>query len=143
MTHTGERTPTGAEVITEFLKHSPFVLHLGIRLESIEPDRTRLALPYRDELATIGNVVHGGALGALVDTAAMAASWSAHELEGGQLRGTTVGLSVDFVAAAQGQEVTADARVIRRGKSLCFCDVDVTDADGRLVAKAIVTYKLG
>ena len=40
-------------------------------------------------------------------------------------------------------EVVADARVIRRGKSLCFCDVDVTDADGGLVAKAIVTYKLG
>ena len=38
---------------------------------------------------------------------------------------------------------TADARVIRRGKSLCFCDVDVTGADGGLVAKGIVTYKLG
>src|SRR5215213_5815664 len=127
--------PSGAEVITEFLRHSPFALHLGMRLDSIEPDRVRLAMPYRDELATIGNIVHGGALSALVDTAAMAASWSAHDLEGGQLRGTTVGLSVDFVAAAQGQEVAAEARVIRRGKSLCFCDVDVTDADGRLVAK--------
>jgi uncharacterized protein (TIGR00369 family) len=145
MTQTGERpSPTGAEVITEFLRHSPFVLHLGMRLEAIEADRARLAMPYRDELATIGNVVHGGALSALVDTAAMAASWSAPEREEeGQLRGTTVGLSVDFVAAAQGQEVTADARVIRRGRSLCFCDVDVTDAGGRLVAKGIVTYKLG
>jgi uncharacterized protein (TIGR00369 family) len=135
--------PSGAEVITQFLRHSPFVLHLGMRLESIEADRARLVLPYRGELATIGDVVHGGALSALVDTAAMAASWSAHEVEGGQLRGTTVGLSVDFVAAAQGQEVSADARVIRRGKSLCFCDVDVTDASGGLVAKGIVTYKLG
>jgi uncharacterized protein (TIGR00369 family) len=144
MTQTSERrSPTGAEVITEFLKHSPFVLHLGMRLESIERDRARLVMPYRGELATIGDVVHGGALSALVDTAAMAASWSAHEVEGEQLRGTTVALSVDFVAAAQGQEVTADARVIRRGKSLCFCDVDVTDAGDRLVAKGIVTYKLG
>jgi uncharacterized protein (TIGR00369 family) len=143
MAQTSERAPSGAEVITEFLRHSPFVLHLGIRLDQIEPDRARLVMPYRDELATIGEVVHGGALSAIVDTAAMTASWSAHELEGGQLRGTTVSLSVDFVAAAQGQEVTADARVIRRGKNLCFCDVDVTDASGRLVAKGIVTYKLG
>ena len=133
---------SGAAIITEFLRHSPFVLHLGIRLASIEPDRALLVMPYRDELATIGDVVHGGALGALVDTAAMAASWSAHETSG-QLRGTTVGLSVDFVAAARGQEVTADARVIRRGSSLCFCDVDVSDAGGALVAKGIVTYKLG
>jgi uncharacterized protein (TIGR00369 family) len=136
------RPRSGAAIISEFLRHSPFVLHLGIRLASIEPDRARLVMPYRDELATIGDVVHGGALGALVDTAAMAASWSAHETSG-QLRGTTVGLSVDFVAAARGQEVTADARVIRRGQSLCFCDIDVTDAGGALVAKGIVTYKLG
>ena len=133
---------SGAAVITEFLRHSPFVLHLGIRLESMEPDRVRLVMPYRDELATIGDVVHGGALSALVDTAAMAASWSAHETSG-PLRGTTVGLSVDFVAAARGRQVAADARVIRRGSSLCFCDVDVTDGEGALVAKGIVTYKLG
>jgi uncharacterized protein (TIGR00369 family) len=134
---------SGSAVITQFLLHSPFVLHLGMRLEKIEPDRAQLAMPFRDELATIGDVVHGGALSALVDTAAMAASWSAHEVSGGELRGTTVGLSVDFVAAARGGEVVADARVLRRGRSLCFCDVDVTDANGALVAKGIVTYKLG
>src|SRR3954453_7999736 len=114
MTPASETSPSGAEVITQFLRHSPFALHLGIRLDSIEPDRARLAMPYRDELATIGDVVHGGALSALVDTAAMAASWLAHETSG-ELRGTTVGLSVDFVAAARGAEVTADARIIRRG----------------------------
>jgi uncharacterized protein (TIGR00369 family) len=135
-------TPTGAEIITQFLAHSPFVRHLGMRLESIEPDHARLAMPYREELATIGDVVHGGALAAIVDTAAMAAAWSAHETSG-ELRGTTVGLSVDFLAAARGREVFADARVIRRGTSLCFCDVDVTDAGGGLVVKGIVTYKLG
>ncbi len=136
------RPSTGAEIISQFLLHSPFVHHLGMRLESIAPDRARVAMPYREELATVGDVVHGGALTSIVDTAAMAASWSAHD-GSGPLRGTTVGLSVDFVAAARGREVTAEARVIRRGKSLCFCDVDVTDADGGLVAKGIVTYKLG
>ena len=142
MTQATGKPPSGAEIITEFVKHSPFVLHLGMRLVEIEPDHARLAMPYRDELATIGDVVHGGALSALVDTAAMAASWSAHD-PAGPMRGTTVGLSVDFLAAAQGQEVTADARVLRRGRNLCFCDVDVSDAGGQLVAKGLVTYKLG
>jgi uncharacterized protein (TIGR00369 family) len=143
MTHaTDSATPSGAEVITEFLKHSPFVRHLGMRLESIEPDRARLAMPYREELATIGDVVHGGALAALLDTAAMTASWSAHD-GSGQLRGTTVGLSVDFVAAARGEQLIAEARVLKRGRNLCFCEVDVTGASGGLVAKGLVTYKLG
>jgi uncharacterized protein (TIGR00369 family) len=133
--------PNGAEVITEFLKHSPFVGHLGMRLEHIEPDRARLAMPFRQEIVTIGEVVHGGAISSLVDTAAMAASWSAYD--GGELRGTTVGLSVDFLAAAQGSEVAADAKVLRRGRNLCFCEVDVTAGEGGLVAKGLVTYKLG
>jgi acyl-coenzyme A thioesterase PaaI-like protein len=33
-------------------------------------------------LVTIGDMVHGGAISALVDTAAMAAPWSAIEFDG-------------------------------------------------------------
>ena len=52
----------GAELITEFLKHSPFVRHLGIELREIEDDRVLLALPFREVVVTIGDVVHGGGL---------------------------------------------------------------------------------
>jgi uncharacterized protein (TIGR00369 family) len=134
----------GSELITQFLLHSPFVGHLGMELREIEDDRALLALPFRDEVVTIGDVVHGGAVSALIDTAAMAASWSAIEFDGEPPRGTTVGLTVDFLAAARAQELEADARVLRRGASLCFCEVKVTGAaDGKLCASALVTYKLG
>jgi uncharacterized protein (TIGR00369 family) len=134
--------PTGAELISGFLEVSPFVRHLGLRLEQIEPDHARLVMPFSEPLVTIGDVVHGGAISSLIDTAAMAAAWSGADVTDSP-RGTTVSLSIDFVAAARGQEVTADARVMRRGTTLCFCDVDVTDAQGQIVAKGLVTYKLG
>jgi uncharacterized protein (TIGR00369 family) len=134
----------GAELIAEFLKHSPFVGHLGMELREIEDDRAVLALPFRDEVVTIGDVVHGGAISALIDTAAMAAAWSAIEFEQPP-RGTTVGLTVDFLSAGRGAELLADARVLRRGSSLCFCEVRVRSAAGdhELVASGLVTYKLG
>ena len=133
----------GAELITEFLRHSPFVGHLGIELREIEDDRVVLALPFRDEIVTIGDVVHGGAISTLVDTAAMAAAWSAIEFDQPP-RGTTVGLSVDFLSAGRGGELLAEARVLRRGSSLCFCEVRVRPAeDEELVASGLVTYKLG
>lgn len=92
---------------------------------------------------TIGDVVHGGAVSALIDTAAMAAAWSAIEFDGEPPRGTTVGLSVDFLAAARAQELLAEATVLRRGASLCFCEVKARGgADGTLVATGLVTYKL-
>lgn len=134
----------GSELIAAFLEHSPFVGHLRMEAREIEDDRAVLALPFREEVVTIGDVVHGGAISALIDTAAMAASWSALEIEGEPPRGTTVGLTVDFLAAGRGQELLAEARVLRRGSSLCFCEVKVRGADGGgLVATGLVTYKLG
>ena len=134
--------PAGAAHMREFLANSPFVGHLGMRVEAIHPDAVRISMPYRPELATMGDVVHGGAITSLVDTAAMAAAWSVVEV-GQAPHGSTVGLTVDFVAPAQGAELTADATVRRRGRQLCFCDVDVADGHGRLVARGLVTYKLG
>jgi uncharacterized protein (TIGR00369 family) len=134
----------GSELIAEFLKHSKFVVHLGMELRSIEDDHAELVLPFTEEVVTIGDVIHGGALSALIDTAAMAASWSAIEFDGEPPKGTTVGLTVDFLAAARAQALVADARILRRGKSLCFSEVKVTgDDDGTLVATGLVTYKLG
>ena len=93
---------------------------------------------------TIGDVVHGGAVSALIDTAAMAAAWSAIEFDGDAPKGTTVGLTVDFLAAARAQDLLAEALVLRRGGSLCFCEVKVNGADDeKLVATGLVTYKLG
>ena len=132
----------GAELISEFLKHSPFVGHLGMELREIEDERAVLALPFREEVVTIGDVVHGGAISALIDTAAMAASWSAIEFDQPP-KGTTVGLTVDFLSAGRAAELLADARVLRRGSSLCFCEVKVAAAGGDgLVASGLVTYNL-
>jgi uncharacterized protein (TIGR00369 family) len=134
--------PTGAEIITQFLQHSQFVKHLGMRLVSLEPDRAELILPFTEPMITIGDTVHGGAISALIDTTAMAASWST-ETPPANMRGTTVGLTVSFLAAARATDLTARATVLRRGKNLCNVDVEVFTASGELAAKGLVTYKLG
>jgi uncharacterized protein (TIGR00369 family) len=113
-------------------------------VRSIEDDHAVLALPFSEEVVTIGDVVHGGAISALIDTTAVAAAFSAIEFDGEPPRGTTVGLTVDFLAAARAQEVLAEAHVLRRGSTLIFVEVKATGAEDRaLVATGLVTYKLG
>jgi len=90
----------------------------------------------------VGDIVHGGAIASLIDTAATAAAWSRADL-GKPVRGTTVGFTVNFLAAARGQDITATAKVIQRGRIICVCDVEVRGLDGASVARALVTYKLG
>jgi uncharacterized protein (TIGR00369 family) len=133
--------PTRMEAVRAFLPTSPFVAHLGLDLRTLEPDHAVLAMPFRPELATMGDVVHGGALSTLLDTAAMLAAWATDE-PADRLAGATVSLTVDFLAPARASEVVADARVARRGRSLCFCEVTASAADGD-VAKALATYRFG
>jgi uncharacterized protein (TIGR00369 family) len=135
-------TQTRRELIEAFIPNSPLVGHLGIELAAIEPDRAELRLPYRPELATMGDVVHGGAIAALLDTASMAAAWSDDTVPD-QLAGATVSMSIDYVAAARGADLTATARAVRRGRSLCFCEVEVTDAGGGVIAKALAVHRFG
>ena len=101
-----------------------------------------LALPFKSELATIGEVVHGGAIGAVIDTAAMAAARATDEIPENP-EGSTVSLSVNFASAANGVDLRAEARVTKRGGRLSFCEVSVTEPDGTVVAHGIATYRFG
>jgi uncharacterized protein (TIGR00369 family) len=132
----------GAELMREFLPTSPYVGHLGIQLVEVEPGRAVLSMPFAESLITIATVVHGGAIASLVDTAAMVAAWSDADLPE-KLRGATVALSITYLSTAAGEDLTAEARVLRRGRNLAYCDVDVRSGAGEPVARALVTYKLG
>ncbi len=141
-TSTNNGPQSGADIIRQFLPTSPYVGHLGIRLTDMQPGVATLTLPFADSLVTIGNIVHGGAIASLIDTAAMVAAWSDAPASG-NLRGTTVGLTINYLAPAESEELQATARVLRRGRSLVYLDVDVYSASGTFVAKGLVTYKLG
>jgi len=130
------------KVVRVAITGSPLGALLGMQLESVERDRVRVRLPFRAEVTTVGDIIHGGAISALIDTAATAAAWSAADLSANP-RGTTIALTVNFLAAARGADIVADARVIQRGRSITVCEVDVTDPGERRVASALVTYKLG
>jgi len=133
---------SGADVMRAFLPTSPFVGQLGLRLSDVQPDAATLTMPFRPELATIGTVVHGGAIASLIDTTAMVAAWSGAVIPD-RLRGSTAGLTVTYLAPAEGEDLAATARVLRRGRSLVYLDVEVRGVSGTLVAKGLVTYKLG
>lgn len=130
------------ELVEQFIGSSPFPALVGLQLDEIEEDRVVMTLPFREELITMGTVVHGGAIATLIDSAASCAGWATPNPPE-NMRGTTVALNVTYVAAADSTDLRAEAKVLRRGKSLSFIDVDVTAPDGTLLAKGTATYKLG
>jgi uncharacterized protein (TIGR00369 family) len=139
---TGQPPASGADLMRQFLPTSPFVKYLGIQLVDMQPDLAVLSLPFSEPLITIGTTVHGGAIASLIDTAAMVSAWSAAEVPA-NMRGVTVGLTITYLAAAEHEDLVAVARVLRRGHSLVYLDVDVKSASEVPVAKGLVTYKIG
>jgi uncharacterized protein (TIGR00369 family) len=136
------RAVTWRDIIRDFIPSSPLVRHLGIELKTLEPDRAELLLPYRPELATMGDVVHGGAIATLIDTTAMAAAWAHDEEAPESATGSTVSMTVEYVEAARGGDLLATGTPVRRGRSICFCDVTVTEPPGeRVVAKGMAVYR--
>ncbi len=52
----------------------------------------------------------------------------------------TIDVHVAFVSPASGR-LTATGRTTGGGRSICFCEAEVCAADGRLVAKAMGSFR--
>jgi uncharacterized protein (TIGR00369 family) len=134
--------PNRREAIRAFLPQSPLPNLLGIELGSLGNDRAVLTLPFRSDLTTLDDVVHGGAIATLFDTAGMAGAWS-NDVVPPSFAGSTIALSLVYASAARSEDLTATAEVIHRGRSLCFVDVTIRGADERVVTKGQITYRYG
>ena len=116
-----------------------FASVLGVELMRSAQDQATVRLPYREALGVAR--IHGGAISALIDVAATAAFWS-HPALTESAWGATVDFTVHFLKLAVGTDLVAEAKVRRRGGSVCVGDVSVRNGDGEEVAAARVTYRL-
>jgi acyl-CoA thioesterase len=123
----------------ERLRRSNPAGHFGFRLLKAERGRAVIRMPVLDLHKQIHRVVHGGVVAMLADTAGGFAVFLA-EREGRQ--GVTIEMKINFLEAIEHGEITADARVLRHGRTVSVVDCDVTDTDHRLVGKALMTFAM-
>jgi len=114
---------------------SPFWKFLGMELASAEEGVARVRLALRPDLKNSFGIMHGGVIGALVDSAGGLALLTT----GVDGPIPTVEYSLNFLAPVEGGTVTAEGRLLRRGRRIAVSEVTVTDEAGRLIAKGLVT----
>jgi uncharacterized protein (TIGR00369 family) len=120
-----------------------FWQHLGIEVVDVRDGWARLRLPIRDDLRNApGAPVHGGVYAALVDAAVGCALSTVNPVSGGGVGQTTLDLNVTYLAAARGAEIFAEGALLKRGRTIAFGEVRVTDADGTPVAVGRATYMI-
>ena len=102
---------------------------LGAELERVEPGVVQIGLAFRPELSQQHGFFHGGVLTTIADSSAGYAAFTLFPADAGVL---TVEFKVNLLAAADGERLTAVGEVIRSGRTLTVCRLDVhVDKDGR------------
>jgi uncharacterized protein (TIGR00369 family) len=123
----------------ERLRHSHPVNHFGFRLVKAERGRAVFRMEVMDHHKQIHRVVHGGVVAMLADTAGGFASFLAAP-KGSHV--ATIEMKINFLEPIEHGEIEADARVLRQGRTTSVVDCSVTDQDGRLVGKALMTFSV-
>jgi uncharacterized protein (TIGR00369 family) len=119
--------------------NEPFFELLGLQPEEVRPDFGCMRLPFKADLQQARGLVHGGAIASLIDSAGVLAIKATFP---DAIGGATVSMTVNYLAPARQIDLVAEARIIRRGRSIVFLDVDVLAPDGERVAKGQLTYKV-
>jgi uncharacterized protein (TIGR00369 family) len=129
------------QAIATLMPETPFIGWLGLVIERYEPDDAAIRIPFRDDLTNDGTSYHGGVIASALDTCGALAAWSNHDFDKGQ-RASTVSMSVQYVGAAKRSDLCCHAAAVKRGKELIFTEITATDADGKVVAHAVQTYRI-
>jgi len=117
-----------------------FPRYVGLVLEEVRRDYSRMRLPFRAELRQPAGMVHGGAIATLIDTVVVPAIGSAYDE---RRRLLTINMSIQYVGGVAEEDAVAEGWVERRGRSIVFCRVEVRTGTGELAATAAITYKVG
>jgi uncharacterized protein (TIGR00369 family) len=117
-----------------------FAQFLGVSIAEVSHERAVLCLPFQEDHANQAGVLHGGATASLIHMAGTLAAWTGIDLQAAPLV-NTVELSIQYLAAAWREEVTAEAVVLRRGRDIFFLEVTVRGAAYQLISKGLMVYR--
>jgi uncharacterized protein (TIGR00369 family) len=124
------------------IEMTPFMKHLRMEFLEAGDGWAKLAMRYQDENSTAMKALHGGAISSLIDTTGAMAAWTTAEIATPKYFGSTVGINVNYLSGAIGEDVFAEGRVLKRGKEIIYSDVRVTNGAGKLLAQGTVTYRI-
>ena len=117
----------------------PFTEHLGVQLVEMTREHAVVSLQKRPELLNSWGATHGGVIMTMLD---LVMSWAVRGHYGVDSGVLTVDMSVGFMNAGVSDHIHAEARVLHAGQSTAFCESEARDDAGKILAKAIGTFKL-
>lgn len=118
------------------IRRIPIFDTLEMRLDRMEEGYAEVSIPRQRKYDGIYETLHGGILMTLADSVA---AFVILTMTGENEPITTTDMNIRFLAPCL-TDVTAKARVIKLGRTMCPVAVDLFDSEGTQVAVAQVNY---
>jgi len=139
--HADNRAPHGGgeDAWRRYAERQPLFDAYAVRCTAIEPGRAVFVLGESPIRLNPNGAVHGGVVAALADGAV--GTVFVRSVEPGLLP-ATASLTVDYHRPAF-PPLTFEATLAAQGRTLAFCDVSITDSEGRIAgrARAVIAVK--
>lgn len=110
-----------ARVRTSFARQG-LMRHLGAVLTAVMPGRVSIQLPFREELTQQHGYFHAGSTSAIADSAGGYAGFTLFPSGSSVL---TIEFKINLLAPARGDYLEAIGSVIRSGRTLTICQLEV------------------
>ncbi len=108
---------------------------LGAKLDTVEPGRVDIVLPYRADLCQQNGFLHAGISTTIADSAG---GYAAFTLFGPGEDVLTSEFKMNFLAPAKGDRFVATGRVVKPGKRLSICQVEMHAYDGEHATLCVI-----
>ncbi len=105
----------------------------GCKIISAENGKARVEIDIDDRHYNGNNVIQGGVTFTLADFSAAVAANSE------EIAFVSADGNISYLSAGTGKKLIAEAEVIKKGKTLSFCETVITDENGKKIAKASFT----
>ena len=128
----GEPTPT--DLVHQMM---PLCATLGVTAREFTAEAVVLELAWRPELCTSNDILHGGAIMLLADSAGGGCAFM--NLPEGAAGTSTIESKTNFLRGVKEGAVTARSTTLHVGSTTIVVETEVRDEAGRLVAKVTQT----
>jgi uncharacterized protein (TIGR00369 family) len=122
MTRFAPKNPDFAARVRDSFDRQGAMALIGATLTQVAPGAVDIAVDFRPELSQQHGFFHGGIVGTAADSAGGYAAFSLMPADTSVL---TVEYKMNLIAPADGTRLIARGRVIKPGRTLTICNVDV------------------
>lgn len=117
---------------------STFYALLGMDLEELGEGTSLFVMSAESRFFNAGGVVHGGAIASIADAAIAAALATLVDPEREAI--ATVEMKINYISPVRDGDIVCEAKIIQRGRSVAVGEASISDAGGRLLARAMATF---